>query len=194
MAINYPGPWDMRFYYTVLGRAHVQKLNVNIVTGASSGLTFDAYEAETNGGGNYQLDTLADDWAELWADVMDDGEAELTHCELWKYTPDTFDAVFWATYPIARAGDVTTGTVPASQWITTFRTQEGGVMKVEFLDTVFQPGARQTYAGMSAQQKAITDFVISVGNPFLARDTSYPWVLLGSFPGQSEALFKEIYR
>jgi len=92
---------------------------------------------------------------------------------------------------VSGAAGTTTG--PATQYIITLRTAEGGVMKV-YLHDIAQPHSATVRPPLGVGTQAIVDEFIGDTKPWLARDTSYPIGIIGVHPGQSEHWFKEIYR
>jgi hypothetical protein len=139
------------------------------------------------------LDTVTETYVSLAKVFMSSADADFVTAELWDYEPESFDASFVAAYEIAEAGTSGNATVPASQFMFTFRTQEGGVMKVNLMDAAVSPGQPITppYTGSTL---AFASMFTDPDAPFLARDTSYPIANIRAYPGQNEALFKKIYR
>lgn len=203
MAINYPGPYELRIGYTPVSLGapliqHVQRLNVKLVEPAAQGALFSAYNFQDRAGVTINtLNTLVEAWLAVLAPLLNT-TTTIDFVELWKYpTPQSFDSIFWSSYaPIIVAGSNPGAAVANGQAIWSFRTQEGGIMKVNLMEAVIASGNPVAYAGQTAQQKALVDFVLSGDGvnyvaPFLARDTSYPFSALKLFPGQSEHLFKK---
>jgi len=202
MALNYPGPYELRIYYTVASLTsptieHVQRLNVKLAEPAAQGQAFSAYNfQDINGVVTNTLDDLVEDWLTV-LNAAFHTSMTINAVELWKYpTAQTFDAVFWSSYtPTADAGTSASAAVAAQQDIYVFRSQEGGIMKLSLMETSFAPGAPVAYAALTAIPLAIVDFVldgdaVNYSAPFLARDTSYPFSFTKRFPGQNEATWK----
>lgn len=203
MAINYPGPYELRIGYTAAQLVtpiiqHVQRLNVKLVEPAPQGAAFATYNFIDKAGVNTNaLNTLVENWLAKLVPLMNT-LTTIDYVELWKYpTAQSFDSVFWSSYtPVIVAGTNPGAAVASSQAIWTFRTQEGGIMKVNLIEGVVASGNPLAYAAQTAAQKAVVDFVLSGDGvnytaPFLARDTSYPFGSLKLFPGQNERIFKK---
>jgi hypothetical protein len=194
MTTNFPGPYEVRINYVVATRPHQQRLNLRVdgtpVAGVDDFTTIDALRRDD---APFALDGEVDDWVDLMKVFYNSTDADFTNAELWKYEPLSFDASFVAAYDIGVAGTSGTSTQPASQIIATFRTQEGGIMKINLMDVVTSPGQPITppYAGSVA---ALFNPVVNGTVPWLARDTSYPIAHIRTYPGQNEALFKKIFR
>jgi hypothetical protein len=194
MATNFPGPYEMRFFYTSDGRSHVHRVNVQVsgtpVPGTDDFTTIDILLRDTSVD---LASDIADAWVALWKPFLPSSGGSISRVELWKFTAGTFISTFVASYDIGVAGTGAGAVVPASQMIFVFRTAEGGIMKLSFLDTTNTPGLPVVppYGGAN---DALADFVLAPASPFLARDTSFPIANIALYPGQNEALFKKIYR
>jgi hypothetical protein len=194
MALNYPGPYEVRINYVVASRPHQQRLNVRIdgtpVAGVDDFTTIDALRRDD---APFALDAEVDAWVDLIKVFLPSAGGDIVNAELWKYTPDSFDADFVAAYDISVAGTNGSANTPASQLIWTFRTQEGGIMKVILMDVSTTPGLPVTppYTGSTL---ALANAIVNGTSPWLARDTSYAIANIAMYPGQNEALFKKIYR
>ena len=205
MALNYPGPYEIRIPYLTSNitpggvLTHEMRLNVDLQGTPAQAQDFDQYTVICKGGATPQLDSVVEDWLAVLDDLLNNGFS-FGAIELWKYpTAQSFDAVFWATYnPTINAGASGSGAQPASQVIWTFRSEEGGTMKVSLLETIVVQSQKIAYANQTAAQQAVVDYVlgggVGYGAPFKARDTSYPVGGGTLFPGQNEATFKQRYR
>jgi|SRR3990172_6090248 len=193
MALNFPGPYDVRIFYTVSAREHVQKLNVSLASTPDPGDPFSGITATTRVGGTRALDDAVDDWVAVIDNYFNSTDASFVRAELWQYETESFDAHFVTTYDISAPGISAIATVPASQVTWTFRTLEGGVMRVTLLDT--QSGvALPDYPPYSSAAQDVADFVTASDNPWLGRDGSYPFANIAVSYGQNEALFRKVYR
>jgi len=203
MTINYPGPFEIRTLYTSLPAAapilqHTQKLNIDLVGDPAQGQTFDNYNVvDKDGDTAVQLDTFVEAYLVLFNKLFA-ATMTIDAVELWKYPVfQSFDAVFWSSYdPVAAAGTGAGVNVPAGQDIYTFRTQEGGVLKLNLMEGIAQAGVPKAYSVLSADQKAVVDFFLD-GNGatfsavLLGRDTSYPFSFIKNYPGQNEGTWKQ---
>jgi len=203
MAINYPGPYEIRVEYLptiggVQNIPHVARLNVDLEGTPAQGSTFANMNFnDINGATGVDLATLVEDYlAEFNALIRTD--CDIVSVDLWKYpTAQSFDAVFWSTYvPTANVGTAAGTAVSSGQEIFVFRTQEGGIMKINVMEGVNAAGSPVAYAGLTANQKDLVDFILdgdgaTYSAPFLARDTSYPFAFIKDYPGQNEALWKK---
>lgn len=203
MAINFPGPYQVTIKYTDPGVAgatiqHKQSLNISLVEPAAQGDVFGNYDINDKDGPTViSLATVIEDWLTIF-NVLFDTTMTIDTVELWKFeTPQSHDATFWSSYtPTANAGTSAGTGQAASQNIFSFRSQEGGNMKIEAIESLQVLGPPEAYAALAAGNQALVDFILlgDVGvyaAPFLARDTSYPFSFNQMFPGQNEDLWKK---
>lgn len=195
MTINFPGPYGLRFFYSVLGFVHKQEFSLDIAESADPGDLFsDLHPILRSGESAYTLDSHVDGYVEVWADLNSDADVTLLNAELWSYPFQSLDATFIAAYDINRDGDEPSPVVTASEQIFTFRTIGGGTMRATFEGGPYDPGPPLLYSTASAQQKALVDYILGSDCPFIARDGTFPISFLRLFPGQNEAAFKRVYR
>jgi len=198
MPINYPGPYECRFNYTTTFGSvplnHQQKLSLVLDGVPDPGDAFSTISAFYSNG----LSTAAlDDLVELWCDSVvafyaSAGGNVWTGVELWKYDAGTFNASFVSAYSFTKAGTSGTSTQEAAQSIVTFRTTEGGIFKLSFMEPVISIGSIDPPPFTNAGLASLCDDV-AAGNvyPWLARDGGWPFYVLQHFPGQNESLFKK---
>lgn len=202
MALNFPGPHELRFFYSATVNSvlinHVHR--VNLLAGDGSlgldpGTPFDEIFYLTPAGSSdpATLDTLCDDYALDWAAFMNNTSG-IGYAELWEYDDLSFDAHFISTYLISQAGLSATPHVPAGQIMITFRTSLGGVMKLNFMETIIPAGASDTGTIGNADVEDLVSKVEAGTYPWLGRDNGWPFARIGMYPGQNEALFKRRYR
>lgn len=190
---NYPGPQQLRIFYTTAGYAHSMRLNINCTTSPAPGTAFSALTVNLSGGGTAQLDTYVDSWIALLRPMFSAATATIDFVDLWAYDPGTFDAVFISTYNVALAGTSGSSTQAAIYDKFTFRTLEGGVMNIILMESVATIGTSRAYSSLTAAEQAIVNHVIGTSNALLGMDTSYPYAFRRNFPHQNEALARRRY-
>lgn len=200
MVANFPGPWELRFTYTTLVSAipieHTQRVNVDLTSTPLPGAAFNNINAKTRGGIlTPDLAAAVEAWLTLAAERFED-VTTFGIVELWSYVPLTFDATFISAYsPVVVAGtDIVNATQVAGQEVYTFRTQEGGNMRLTWLETTAGFTPPQTPPVGNSKVDDIFAFVISAANWILARDTSYPFANLRFLGGQNEKTFRQRFR
>jgi len=194
LAINYPGPLEVRIYYTVSGQQHVHRFSCFWNVEPSPGTLFSGVALEQHNGSPVYADVYVDAYVAFIRDFYNDTDASLDYAEIWKYESGTFNAQFISTYDIGLAGLAATSTQLASELIFTFRTQEGGVGKLAFEDVVYYPGPSLAYPAMSSQQTDFVDHILSVNAVVIGRDTSRMLGFIRMHPGQNERNFKKRFR
>lgn len=193
MASNFPGPYEVEIHYTSNSNSHVQRLNCDVISTPNPGDAASTIDLKTRTGGSVQLDTAVAAWVALIADNFQT-TATFDNFTFWQIDPGTFDKTFITTESLSQIGTGGGSSTPEHQVALTFRTIEGGSMRVVMLESQTTTNERKTYADSSIPIIAIMDFVVSGVNWILARDTSYPIAPLNSVGGQNEALFKKAYR
>lgn len=198
MALNFPGPYEVRVFYDTI---------VNTITLTHSlrlSFVVDPPEPEPGdlwstifmlrrGGTNVALDVEMDDLA-AHLKALFHTSSELLYAELWKYEDQSFDASFVSAYGLSIAGTSGTATVTAGQSIYSFRTLEGGSMRLNLMESIVAAGGVKGYSDLSGAEQALVNHIQSATTPWVGRDTSYPFVFTRAFPGQNEALFKKRFR
>jgi hypothetical protein len=203
MAINYPGPFELRIGYlptisAVQDIEHTQRLNIDLVGTPAQGDVFANYDInDKDGATTTDLATLVEDYLTIF-NALIRNDVDIVSVELWKYpTPQSFDSVFWSTYnPTANVGTGASATQNSGQDIYTFRTQEGGIMKINIMEGQIAAQSPIAYAGLATAQSNLVDFIldgdgVNYSAPFLGRDTSYPFAFIKDYPGINEALWKK---
>lgn len=199
MAINYPGPYELRYFYTVtassIALVHQQNLSLTLTTDPAPGTPFGGLLANRRNATTVDLATTATAWAAAAASMYPTAGATWDYVELWHYEPESFDAEFISSLNLAQAGLSGSAVQLASQSISTFRTVEGGIFKLSFMETVIVPAARDSAPyGHTGLEAIRSDIVDGDTYPWIGRDTSFPFASIAHFPGQNEAVFKARFR
>lgn len=203
MTLNFPGPYEVRINYTTTSSSvallHTQHLSLDLdipLPVVGTPFVDIVPKFRITPGGAYNLKTVVDAWVATWKAMISSGGGNtIDNAELWKYTPESFDASFVSSYTIAVAGTSGAAIVPAGQAIVTMRTQEGGIFKLSFMETTIPQAVTDTGVISNANLETLVAG-IEAGNvfPWLARDTSYPISRIAHYPGVNEALFKKRFR
>ena len=194
MVLNFPGPYQLRIHYSVGGSDHVQQLNLDLATDGGAGQPFSTHSVTRNGLGPSALDALVDFWIDLIDGIYNSGQANFIDAELWKYTPESFDATFHGVYAIGQAGASAGATQFASQGRLSFITSTGGAMFIDFIDMVLAPGETDNAPFADTDIAAIAAYVLGTGGWFIGRDGSWPIAARKWNPGQNEAYWKKLNR
>lgn len=200
MATNFPGPYEIRLFYTLsistVTIQHEARYNLVLTTPPAPGTLFSAIDALDGNSVVRALDTWIDAWAALMQPLFSNtaGVSSLDYCELWEYAPASFDATFISTYALGLPGTTAAAAVAAAQNMIVFRTSNGGVMKLNFMETVIGPGAPDTLPFLNAPLDAIADYVVAGTSLWRGRDDGIPFACIALYPGTNEAIFKKRFR
>jgi hypothetical protein len=203
MTTNFQGPFVLRVHYTanttVGFNAHRVNFNVNVTSNVGvPGLPFSSYNVLSKASGEIALHTATENLLAILATFFNTA-VDIGPIELWKVTVTDLGGGeysvaedFHAAYtPTINAGTSATATVVNSQMIVTLRTTEGGILRLDLLDTIFPSSAQQAFPSSNTPANAFVAYAISAPSVILGKDTSYPVVGKGLFPGLNEALFKK---
>ena len=158
MAINFPGPYQLRVFYTVTpdGEAameHVLQINISCVEPVTPGSLFSAIEVERRVGVDVDLDAMVDGFVTLLKPQWEAADCTLDHAELWVFDEGTFDASYISSYTIGEAATGVGTTRESSQLIFSWRTFEGGAMKFYLQETQTPAGDPVAYVDMAQDVK-----------------------------------------
>lgn len=200
MALNYPGPYQLRVFYSVdaqsLGNmTHVLQMNLDCEPAPDPGDPFTDINIVRRGTTPMALHTMTNAFVVLMKALLDADDATIDYAELWEFDPGTFDASYISSYTIGVAGTGVGTAIAAAQSIYVFRSIEGGTMRVYLQEANTAIGASLGYGDMGSDNQDFVDwFTNEVDATALARDTSYALAFTKLHPGQSEKLFKARYR
>lgn len=198
MASNFPGPYQVRIFYSVPlsgggSRNHIHRLNLDFSAAGGPGDPFADFEVARADGSSTNLNTIINGYLDDIAEFFVVG-ASFYAAEIWEYEPGTNDATFRTAASYAVAGAIAGATVNDSQIIATFRTAGGGTMRLELLDTIVPP---QLPDRPPLSITGASDWlnVFATGSGWaLGRDNSYPIALLGLYPGLNSRLEQDRLR
>lgn len=191
MALNYPGPFEVRLFYQTNETpaaiaAHVLRLSLNMsIEGAPGDPFSDWIPFQKNGSAVSSLDTHVDALVALLQPFFNTA-TDIVQAELWEYAPLSFDAVYRSSYDITLAGTSGGATQVASQGVVTLRTVNGGIMKVDLRGIISTPGPTQTFPTGTTIVQNLVNYLVGGTNIWWGRDNSYPLVPLRWMPGQNE--------
>lgn len=193
MAINYPGPYEVEINYTVNSLDHVMRFNVALASAPDVGDDPSTIDVVLRSGANALLSSVVASLMGVLRPVYA-STCTFTSYTLWRYTPNTFERTYITTGDISLAGTNAGATTLAGYIMLTFRTQEGGVMRVVLLENVVDQDIKQTYANAGVLFQNIFDYFTASTGWALARDTSYPVVPIFKSGGQNEKTWRQRYR
>lgn len=196
---NYPGPYEIEYElsgWTAPARTHVMRFSCAVLANPPAGTLATAIDVQKTGGATAKLNVVAN---QLWEFIRNFYPAAVTcpSYTLWKYVTGTLAKNFISTGALTNTGGVAGGTIsPTAQLVQTYRSANGGILKVVVLESLLTGDTRVTLvpnAAGNASQK-LAAYILSADNIVLARDDSYPITALRDSRGQNERIWREIYR
>jgi hypothetical protein len=202
MPANFPGPGELRIFYTVTvsGQvfAHVHRLSF-FPAGTSwvPGSAFGDLSVTRKDGSPTSLIVWTTTYLTHIRNQLHTS-VDITHMEAWLYEPNSFDSQFISAEPLGVNGANASPAQPASQTIVTLRTDQGGITKLDLRTTSRAPGPAQ---GFPTSVAAINDWANYVAQPFnpsnrvvIGRDNGYAFVPVRYLPGQNEKAWRRLNR
>jgi len=196
---NLPGPYEIEFSlggWSAPVRSHVMRFNVIAVGNPPAGTLATAIDIQKQGGATAKLNVVAN---QLWEFLRLAYHTSIT-CTgytLWKYAVGTNAKDFVSAGTVTNPAG-TSATSPTVAWevIATFRSANGGIMKVVYLEPSLTGENRSTLtpnaAGNAIQRLA--SYILSADNIAIARDDAFIVAALRDSRGQNERIWRKIYR
>jgi hypothetical protein len=198
MAINYPGPYEIRIAYVTAEPApanrHILRLSCEMSIAGDPGEEFSGWIPEQKDGS--AVDTLESHLDALLAILkpMFPATTSFNSAELWEYAPGTFDSIFRSSHSIAEVGSSGTASVDFGQLIITFRSENGGIAKIDVRGSDTPVGNRVGFPTGDTSINALAAHLIAPSSIYVARDGGYLLSALFALPGLNEAAFKAVRR
>lgn len=195
---NLPGPYEIEFSldgWTSPNRQHVIRHSVAVVGSPTAGTLPTAIDVQKMGGGTAKLNVVANQIWEFYR-LFWNNTILCSGYQLWKYVPGTLGKDFISTGTVTNPAASGGGGINAAQLTQTYRSANGGILKLVLLETNQSGDARITLvpnaAGTPSQKLAA--YVMSADNVILARDDAYPVNPLRDSRGQNEKIWRLINR
>jgi len=195
---NYPGPYELRVFYTTneptIIADHVFRLSFRVATDPEPGSPFTTIQVLNKlGSPGATLDTVLTDLLTVVRPFYV-SQVDFVRAEVWRYPPQSFDAAFISAFPIGQGGTGTGTTTIAGQLIFTFRTSNGGVLKVDMRGTTVSPREKLSFPTAFAAFNNLANYILFPSTPFIGRDNGVPIATLFALAGQNERAWKRVYR
>lgn len=194
MAINFPGPNVLEVRYAVDGVQHKMNLNCDIEGIQLPGDDFSSLMVNTRGGNSVNLETALNSYLDLIRVFWSTG-CDFIEVIVWEYLANTNDRVFITAASLDKSGSNVGATVLAQQQTLTFRSVEGGIMKLVFLETADPSRQRIPFSAYAPGNiTVLRDFITGTDNWIKAKDTSFPVAALNVSSGGNEKIFRKRFR
>ncbi len=197
MAINYPGPYEVRVQYTALPasglKAHEFRFSCSLTTTPVPGVDPTTLNAHQRGGGNTNLVQKVEDLVTFCAELYP-ATGDFNTAELWEYDPGTFNATWIATWTLGIPGTSGSPIIEDSQTIFTFRTTAGGIVKLDLRNTIHSSIATVPFPTSNSDWNDIGAEFSDEFTIVLGRDGGFAVVPLNALAGTNERDFKKRLR
>jgi len=198
MAANLPGPYEIEFTivnFSAPAREHLFRVSVAALASPPAGTLPTAIDIQKTGGSTAKLNVVANQIWEFLRLIYPSG-ISCSGYQLWKYVTGTLGKDFVAAGALTNPAGSGGAIIASHQCTLTFRSANGGIMKMVFLESSLAGDTRSTLtpnaAGTPTQK--IAAYVLSADNVALARDDAYPIAALRDSRGQNERIWREINR
>lgn len=199
MAENLPGPYEIEYElqgWTSPARQHVLRFSVAAVGSPSAGALPTTIDIQKTGGATAKLNVVAN---QIWGFLRTLYAPAISAVgyQLWRYVPGTLAKDFISTGALTTPLGTASGSPTAAHQTTlTFRSANGGILKVVLLETNLAGDTRITLVPNPAGTliPLFASYVLSADNVILARDDAYPVAALRDSRGQNERIWREIFR
>lgn len=198
--VNFPGPQVLRLHYTVAnqtGGTLTHTLNLN----CKSEETYDPGEpwADINlirsVGIPSAIGSVVNAIVDEIEDFFNSTDVDFVLAELFNVAAGTEDFTFVASATLALPGTAVGATNEASMTTLTFRTREGGIMRLQFMEDVNAYSQRLSYGDLNPASQSLVDYILDESSDwFWGKDTSLPIAFLGMSTGPARATFNARYR
>lgn len=192
---NFPGPYELRINYTCdinVVRQHQLRLSMDMTSVGDPGDLFINFQTETKDAVNPTLELITNDLVDLLK-VCYTSSGTFVDAELWHYPNPSHDANFVTSKQLGVAGTAGGPILADAQAIMTFRSENGGIGKLDLRESIFVPGERQPFLNAPTPAKNLMVLVASVATPYIARDNGYLFSPLYFLPGTNERSWKETF-
>jgi hypothetical protein len=195
MTSNLIGPHIVRIPYQGIYFAHTMQLNLDCVGLVTPGTDFADIDVYTKKSGPIPLDDCLNAFMAL-VEPGYDADTNFGPAELYYVLPGTEDTMWIGAGVDAWTGTSEADPEPASELILTFRTYEGGIMRLTFLESVNAGNGHVPLGGRGAEtfEGALWRYIIGDDGWILGKDTSYPIAPLNLCQGENEVLWRKHYR
>ena len=191
--VNYPGTWEVELIYLIDAVEHKQKLNCEVQGTPSIGDDPSTITLETRDSVGVALDTAITAWANLLKPTMPSA-CTFTGYNFYKYLLPSFNKDWYTTGSFSIVGTGVGGVQKAQQSTYTFRSNQGGRMRMQTMESSGSFTAQLPYSGLGASDQAIIDFMLSDDAWMIARDNGYPASFIKYSGTQNETLYNKYYR
>lgn len=194
MAQNFPGPYGVEIEYIVDGVTHNHEVNCSVQGSPAAGVDMTTLTVDTKDGVGANLAINVSDYVDEMRKNYNVA-VQFSQYTLWKYDALSTARNFISSEALGVLGTNVSPTVPAQQMTQTYRTAEGGIMRIVLLEHVYDSQGQSALATNTQDGiQTMKNIIVADSNWILARDTSYPIAPLGLSFGENERVWRKRYR
>lgn len=193
-----PGPYELEYFIRVPStpnREHVFRQNVGVSGAPALGTPMSSISLLKKGGGTVAADVALN---LLWSFVRNlyPTTATCFGVTLWRYQTGTLSKDFVTAATVTSPAGLSGVFQEAQQATLSFRSGNGGIQKMVFLECNLVGNTRTTLLanGAGSATEKLAAYVMSADNVTLSRDDAFAIAPLRLSLGQNEAIFRKIYR
>lgn len=195
---NFPGPYEIEYTLTGWGspaREHLMRFSTAVLGSPAPGSLPTAIDVQKMGGSTAKLNIVVN---QLWEFIrlFYPNTISCSGYQLWKYVAGTLGKDFIAAGTVTNPAGSGAATVAAAQLTQTYRSANGGILKIVILESNQSGNARQALVANAAgnPSQRLASYIMSADNIVLARDDAYPVNPLRDSRGENERIWREINR
>lgn len=189
MTLNYPAPYQIVIDYTTTPsgfQTMTHKLSLNLAEidgGSAVGDPFSTWTFVAKNGSFVSLDVAVD---ALIAGILPlyPATSDFVTATLYEYNPGSYEGNWLSVYSIAEVGTSGTGSTVAHQATWTHRTSQGGIQRLQLMESTLGGKTKQALPTGNANVDALTTYLTSGVSPFCGQDGGY--LVAGNFLSQTE--------
>lgn len=195
MAINLPGPYEIDIEYVTNARNHHARMSCATIGTPSAGDDPDDISLATRAAGAVSMTDAVQGFWDRYRLALPTAGGFLS-ATLYRFTPGTLIRQFISVVAVTNPAGAGGTSVPNWQNIASFRSANGGIVKIEWLEgnsagdtqiPLIPSGSGNGFSQMAA-------YIVSGSNWVLARDDGWPIQARVISSGQNERLWKDSFR
>lgn len=195
---NFDGVYELRIFYGVTTSEglenHKMTFDIALQSAPNPGDAFNDIATLLHDGSSIELDTYLLSTFIPLLQACYNAQAEFSFAELWEIPEGTFDAVFISAQEIAEVGTNAAATQTAQQTTFTFRSAGGGNGRIQLMESAFSGNARQFPPFATTPANNLSNHIIGLSTPILARDNTRFIARIAQNDGQNEKLWRKRFR
>lgn len=196
MATNFPGPYEIDYTLLISGIERHIRYNCVPTTTPTPGAPLSTVNLMTRSGTPRAADTCVNElWT--WVRLQYSNAVSCTGVTLSRYTPASFEKTYVTAATVSTpAGGNVAATVLASQRVMSYRSANGGILKLTFIEGIFTGNTRLALVANASgtNDQKLAAYTIGATSWMVARDDGFAIAPVYLTDGQNERAFKQRFR